>query len=152
MRRFPLLAWVLLPVALLLGACGDGSRAGSGAGSGAGSDAAGNAGAAGDGGGRPDVGPEVTDVTGAWGDTATPDAPSLEFAGDGRVSGTDGCNRLFGEWSIQGSRVTLQNMASTKMYCHDVDDWLSGGVAADVDGDTLRIYDVSGAEIGVLRR
>ena len=75
-----------------------------------------------------------------------------EFGADGRVNGTDGCNRLFGGWSIQGTRITLTDMASTKMYCHDVDEWLSAGAAADVDGDTLRILDSSGTEIGTLRR
>ena len=104
------------------------------------------------GGDADDAGTGSPDVTGSWGDTEAENAPFLEFTADGRVSGTDGCNRLFGGWSIQGTRITLTDMASTKMYCHDVDEWLSAGAAADVDGDTLRILDSSGAEIGVLER
>lgn len=122
---------LVLPAALLLAACGD----------------AANSASPDDGGTAPDA-----DVTGAWGDTANPKAPSLEFDPGGRVSGTDGCNRLMGHWSIEGTRVTLQDMASTMMLCHDVDEWLSAGTAADVDGDTLRIYNQAGTEIGVLAR
>ncbi|WP_210250440.1 META domain-containing protein [Arthrobacter yangruifuii] len=92
------------------------------------------------------------DVTGVWGDTANTEAPSLEFDPDGRVSGTDGCNRLMGHWSIEGTRVTLQDMASTMMFCQGIDTWLAAGVAADLDGDTLRVYDRDGMEIGVLQR
>nr|WP_231713158.1 META domain-containing protein [Arthrobacter sp. zg-Y769] len=132
---------VLLPVlagALLLGACGTGS--GSGAGGSGGS------------GGSGDPTP-AADVTGAWGDTADPEAPSLDFSPDGRVSGTDGCNRLMGHWSISGNRVTLRDMATTLMACPPgMDTWLAAGAAADVDGGTLRIYDQSGIEIGVLER
>ena len=125
-RRLVPLLLAAAATALLLSACGD---------------AAGG-----------DAGGESPDVTGMWGDTGTPEAPSLEFGADGRVHGTDGCNRLFGSWSIQGTRITLTDMASTKMYCHGVDEWLSAGAAAEVDGDTLRILDSSGAEIGVLER
>ena len=97
-------------------------------------------------------GTDSPDITGSWGNTEAENAPFLEFTADGRVNGTDGCNRLFGSWNIQGTRVTLTDMASTKMYCHNVDEWLSAGAAADVDGDTLRILDSSGTEIGVLER
>ena len=128
MRRPLMVLGILLP-ALLLAACGDAP--------GSGGDA--------DGGG-------AIDVTGAWGDTATSDAPSLEFDPNGRVSGTDGCNLLMGFWSIEGTRITLRDMASTMMFCQDVDTWLSAGAAAEVDGSTLRIYDQSGTEIGVLER
>ncbi|MCC3278366.1 MULTISPECIES: META domain-containing protein [unclassified Arthrobacter] len=133
-RRLPvpaLLSVLLLPALLPLAACGDvaGSTSPD------------------DGGATPDA-----DVTGAWGDTANTEAPSLDFDPNGRVSGTDGCNRLMGHWSVKGNRVTMQDMASTMMLCHGIDTWLSGGAAADVDGDTLRIYDQAGTEIGVLER
>ncbi|MCC9144539.1 MULTISPECIES: META domain-containing protein [unclassified Arthrobacter] len=132
----PALVPVLLPallVVLLLGACGN------------------------DAGASPDPGESgdspAADVTGAWGDVENPDAPSLDFSPDGRVSGTDGCNRLMGHWSISGNRVSLRDMATTLMACPPgMDTWLSAGAAADVDGGTLRIYDQAGTEIGVLHR
>ncbi|MCQ1946004.1 META domain-containing protein [Arthrobacter sp. zg-Y1116] len=127
---------LLLPVlagALLLSACGN------------------NAGASPDPGGN--GGSSAADVTGPWGDVDNPDAPSLDFSPDGRVSGTDGCNRLMGHWTVSGNRVTLRDMATTLMACPPgMDTWLAAGAAADVDGGTLRIYDQAGNEIGVLER
>ncbi|MCC9173749.1 META domain-containing protein [Arthrobacter sp. zg-Y179] len=127
---------LLLPVlagALLLSACGNDAGASPDPGESGGSSAA--------------------DVTGTWGDVDNPDAPSLDFSPDGRVSGTDGCNRLMGHWSISGSHVTLRDMATTLMACPPgMDTWLAAGAAADVDGGTLRIYDQAGTEIGVLER
>ncbi|MCC3300616.1 META domain-containing protein [Arthrobacter sp. zg-Y895] len=123
----------LLAGALLLSACGN------------------NAGASPDPGGS--GGSSAADVTGVWGDVDNPDAPSLDFSPDGRVSGTDGCNRLMGHWSVSGNRVTLRDMATTLMACPPgMDTWLAAGAAADVDGGTLRIYDQAGNEIGVLER
>lgn len=42
--------------------------------------------------------------------------PTLEFAAD-RISGTGGCNRYFGGYSISGDRLTFGGVGSTEMAC-----------------------------------
>jgi heat shock protein HslJ len=91
-------------------------------------------------------------VVGTWG---TPDAqgePSLTFEEDGSYSGTDGCNRVGGEWNADGSTIDLGNMISTMMYCEGVDTWLVNAGTAELSGDTLTFSDRDGAEIGTLTR
>lgn len=34
-----------------------------------------------------------------------------------RVSGTDGCNRIFGHYQIQGNQIHISPLASTRMMC-----------------------------------
>jgi putative lipoprotein len=41
----------------------------------------------------------------------------LQFESGGRVSGSDGCNRLTGTYQIDGERVAFGQMASTQMAC-----------------------------------
>ena len=91
-------------------------------------------------------------VEGSWGDTDNSSAPSLDFASDGRVSGTDGCNRLMGFWTQDGAAVTLKDMASTLMACQGVDTWLSAAATAEIDGDTLALFNGNGDPIGTLQR
>lgn len=91
-------------------------------------------------------------VEGSWGDTSDTRAPSLEFAADGRVNGTDGCNRLMGDWTQDGTTVTISHLASTMMACLDVDTWLSAAATAEVDGETLAVFNIDGEPIGTLRR
>lgn len=94
----------------------------------------------------------ASSVEGSWGDTSDSRAPSLEFAADGRVNGTDGCNRLMGDWTQDGATVTISQLASTMMACHDVDTWLSAAATAELDGDTLAVFNTDGEPIGTLRR
>ena len=92
------------------------------------------------------------DVTGTWG---TPDAtgtPGLELNADESVTGTDGCNRMVGTWSLNGDTVEFGTFASTLMACEGVDTWLSGASTATVDGATMTIQDAGGDEIGTLER
>lgn len=91
-------------------------------------------------------------ITGVWGQADAPGEPSLQFQEDGSYSGTDGCNRLMGSWTLDGDTVDLGEMASTMMYCEDVDDWLNQGVTATIDGDTLVVRGAGGTEIGTLDR
>lgn len=90
-------------------------------------------------------------VEGTWGEDAS-GKPSLTFAEDGKVSGTDGCNRLMGSWTQEGNKVSLSPMASTMMACDGVDTWLSGIDSATIDEDTLTILDASGDTLGTLER
>lgn len=86
-----------------------------------------------------------------WGAEA-PGRPWLRFGADGRVSGSDGCNRLMGGWSLEGDVVSLRRMASTMMFCEGVDTWLSRAHSARHLGDRLQVLDASGAPIGELSR
>ena len=86
---------------------------------------------------------------GAWG-SSEPGQPHLVFAGNGAVSGSDGCNRLMGHWTVEDGVITFSQMASTMMYCESVDTWLRGAVTAYVQGDVLHIADSEGKEIGTL--
>lgn len=88
---------------------------------------------------------------GTWGDGAD-GGPQLVLDEDGRLHGTDGCNRLIGSWEQDGDRVAFGAIASTMMACPDVDAWLSGADSARVDGDVLRVSDSTGTEIGTLDR
>ena len=42
---------------------------------------------------------------------------TLEFTEDGRVAGSSGCNRYMAGISFEGTNVTIQNPASTMMFC-----------------------------------
>jgi heat shock protein HslJ len=92
------------------------------------------------------------DVTGTWG---TPDAtgtPGLELNADQSVTGTDGCNRLVGTWSLNGDTIEFGTFASTLMACEGVDTWLSGASTATVAGSTMTVQDAGGDDIGTLER
>lgn len=48
----------------------------------------------------------------------TVSGPTIEFAED-RVSGTGGCNRFFGGYHVDGDRLTLTDVGSTRMACEE---------------------------------
>lgn len=89
---------------------------------------------------------------GAWGDPTDPSRPSLVLAEDGRLSGTDGCNRLTGSWTVDGTTLTFSALASTMMFCEGVDTWLLGAAAADLVAGSLVIRDSTGTVLGTLER
>ena len=91
-------------------------------------------------------------AAGTWGDAADSAEPSLVLEADGTLTGTDGCNRLTGEWVENGVDLTFENVATTLMACADVDTWLSGLDTATIDGSTMTVYDESGDELGTLER
>ena len=95
---------------------------------------------------------DSTDLLGTWGTTA-PGSPSLTFDEGGQVSGTDGCNRLAGSWTQDGTDVNFGgSLVSTLMACVGVDTWLSSLHSARIDGDILVILDQGGQQIGTLTR
>ena len=98
------------------------------------------------------AGAPVPSVEGAWGNTDDSSAPSLDFASDGRVTGTDGCNRLMGHWAQDGTAVTISDLASTMMFCQEVDTWLSAAATAEIDGKALAVFNEDGEPIGTLER
>ena len=89
---------------------------------------------------------------GTWGDAASANTPYLELGDDGRLTGTDGCNRLTGTWKVAGDEITFGPLASTRMACEGVDTWLSNAVSAKISGSTMTVTGSGGAEIGSLER
>ncbi|WP_430867590.1 META domain-containing protein [Demequina aurantiaca] len=94
---------------------------------------------------------ESTEVEGTWGATAEA-SPQLVLAGDGTLTGTDGCNVLNGSWELEGNTVEFGPMLSTQMFCDGVDTWLSLANTATVDGSTMRVMNVEGTEVGTLEK
>ncbi|MBP1327365.1 heat shock protein HslJ [Leucobacter exalbidus] len=92
------------------------------------------------------------DVTGSWGDAETQGQPALELGTDGKLSGTDGCNRLMGDYTEKDGGVEFGQIASTMMFCEGVDTWLGKAATATVSGDKMTVLDKDGAEIGTLKR
>lgn len=45
--------------------------------------------------------------------------PTIEFAAD-RISGTGGCNRFFGGYTISGDRISFGGVGTTEMACEPV--------------------------------
>lgn len=52
-----------------------------------------------------------------------PETPHFTVSGDGRVSGSDGCNRLTGQVKFgAGKRVEFSELATTRRACPEADD------------------------------
>jgi heat shock protein HslJ len=88
---------------------------------------------------------------GAWGEDKV-GQPSLTIASDGAFNGTDGCNSLAGQGTINGDTFEFGSFASTLMACQEVDAWLAKADTATVSGDTLTILDKTGTVIGTLTK
>jgi putative lipoprotein len=41
----------------------------------------------------------------------------VRFGTDGKVSGSGGCNRFFGQYEIEGTKLTLSRLGSTRKAC-----------------------------------
>ncbi|MGO1736994.1 MAG: META domain-containing protein [Leucobacter sp.] len=78
--------------------------------------------------------------------------PFLKFQEDGRVSGSDGCNGLGGEYTVEDEVVTIKRGASTLMACPGVDDWLGKFSSVTIDGDKMTVFNKDDEEIGQLQR
>ncbi len=51
-------------------------------------------------------------------DADTKNLPALRF-GDSSLTGTDGCNRIMGGYSVQGKKIEFLQLAKTQMMCMD---------------------------------
>ena len=82
--------------------------------------------------------------------------PRLSFEAGGKLSGTDGCNGIGGEWKLAGDAVTLELGPSTLKACPGVDTWLRGATSVTIDGDTMTVLGSPAGEpaeeIGELQR
>ncbi|MFF2370438.1 META domain-containing protein [Agromyces sp. NPDC058110] len=93
------------------------------------------------------------DPVGTWGDTSDMSAPSLVLADGGGLTGTDGCNRLTGTWTVDESdHVEFHEVAQTRKACEGVDTWLEGLSQATIADDTMTVIDQDGSEIGTLEK
>jgi heat shock protein HslJ len=92
------------------------------------------------------------DATGSWGKVDVQNEPSLDLAEGGKLSGTDGCNRLMGTWTQDGDTVTFSELASTMMACEGVDTWLGQATSGTVSGSTMTLLDADDKTIGTLER
>src|SRR5262245_28549544 len=77
----------------------------------------------------------------------------LEFRA-GRVSGSDGCNRVTGSFKLNGDRVTFGQMAATQMACihssgteEPFHDALKNASKLTVAGDRLELFDAAGKRL-----
>lgn len=85
---------------------------------------------------------------------------SLNFSADGQVSGNLGCNSLSGNYQVKDGKLVFGPLMSTLMACPDPQmtqeasafQVLKGTVPFSVAGNTLTIYDVSGASALTLSR
>lgn len=89
------------------------------------------------------------EYAGTWG---AADGPNLTLESDGTLDGTDGCNLMFGDWSVRGDVIEFTDVMITEMYCENIDTWLSGLATATVDGDVMHVANSDGTEIGTLTR
>lgn len=78
----------------------------------------------------------------------------LTFQPGGRVSGSDGCNRITGSYELKGEAVTFPKMAGTQMACVDIGDLdrafkdaLNSATRLTVAGDRLELFDASGKRL-----
>jgi putative lipoprotein len=82
----------------------------------------------------------------------------LLFQAEGRVSGSDGCNRMTGSYELKGDVVTFGQMVGTQMACLNTGeierafrDALKGASRLMIAGDRLELFDASGKPVAAFR-
>jgi heat shock protein HslJ len=77
--------------------------------------------------------------------------PHITFNAENRVSGSDGCNRLMGSYLLEGDKLTLAEMAGTRMACAEgaeqsqaFNEALSKVATYSVHSDQLELRDATG--------
>src|SRR5262245_2742426 len=81
----------------------------------------------------------------------------LVFDAKGRVSGSDGCNRMTGDYTLKGDVVTFGKMAGTLMACIGAAaetegpfrEALKSATRLRITGDRLELSDTTGRRLGV---
>lgn len=100
---------------------------------------------------REPVSVSAADLAGTW-TSEEQGNPTLAFDESGAVEGTDGCNGIGTNYTIEGDTVSLDPFVSTLMACPGVNDWLRGVSEVQVDGDTMNVRNDAGEQIGTLQR
>jgi heat shock protein HslJ len=89
-------------------------------------------------------------LVGPDGEIAIPpaSAPLLSFSEDGSLSGSGGCNRLMSGFTIEGNTISINEFASSMMYCDglmDLEDRFTAGLEQvsryEIVGDRLVLSD-----------
>lgn len=91
------------------------------------------------------------DPTGKWTSPEKGD-PFLEFAEDGSLEGSDGCNAIITSWKVEGDEIVIDSFMSTQKACAGVDTWLSKASTAAIEGDVMKVKDSNGEVIGGLEK
>lgn len=91
------------------------------------------------------------DPTGRWSSPEKGD-PFLEFAEDGSLEGSDGCNAIVTTWKVKGDEIAIDSFMSTQKACAGVDTWLSKASTATIEGDVMKVKDSNGKVIGGLEK
>jgi heat shock protein HslJ len=80
----------------------------------------------------------------------------LLFQEGGRVSGSDGCNRVMGSYALKGDALAFGQMAGTQMACMDTAEIESAfreavkrAARMKIAGDRLELFDGSGTRVAV---
>ncbi len=82
---------------------------------------------------------------------------TAEFAPDGNVTGSAGCNRYFAAYEVSGKTMTIGPAGSTKMYCGEPEgimeqearylSLLESAAGHRIDGDRLDLLDEAGTTL-----
>ena len=80
----------------------------------------------------------------------------LVFEAGGRVTGSDGCNRITGTYVVKGNAVTFGQLATTQRACLNAPptapafhDALKSGTSFSLVGDRLELLDAAGKRVAV---
>lgn len=83
-----------------------------------------------------------------------PVQPEILLDGDGNLGGSSGCNRFFGQYALEGDRLTVGGLASTRVHCADpavaeveraLLAMLSLPMRWHIDGELLMLSDEAGS-------
>jgi heat shock protein HslJ len=76
------------------------------------------------------------------------------LGGTGRISGSDGCNRIIGAYTLSGDGIKFGALAGTQMACPDTADTerglrkaLSGAARWSITGARLELFDAAGGRL-----
>jgi heat shock protein HslJ len=82
----------------------------------------------------------------------------LVFLASGRVSGSDGCNRVAGGYLLKGDAITFSQILGTQMACVNAGDTerpfrdaLQSAMRLTRAGDRLELYDAAGKRLAAFR-
>jgi XRE family transcriptional regulator, regulator of sulfur utilization len=82
--------------------------------------------------------------------------PAIQFVAEGRVAGTDGCNRVSAPYTLNGERITFGPMIATRMACPGADDVqrrfaaaFAGASGWRIAGGRLELYGATGKPLAI---
>ena len=88
----------------------------------------------------------------------TPESYTLILGDDGRIGGRGDCNTFFSGYTLEGNRIYISGIASTRMLCPDqaLEDsyfrTLESAVQISIDGDFLILSDKDGKIVASFKK